>query len=271
MPALGGIAVVTGAAQGLGATMAQTLLDAGFKVVGIDINGDALAGIAARSGFVAVVADVASNDDCARAAEQARAAFGRIDILVNNAGLGPGAARPRDFAGTLRFWEADPAGWRRTIDVNSLGPFLMARAVVPAMLATGWGRIINVTTSYDTMLAAGFCAYGPSKAALEASTVLWAKELAGTGVTANVLIPGGPTDTGHPEFAPLRGTGLLLQPAVLSAPLRWLCSPASDGVTGQRLVARHWDESLPAAAAARGALSDAAWPALAAAAGTVHP
>ena len=95
----------------------------------------------------------------------------------------------------VRFWQADPARWRRLMDINVAGPFLMARAAVPHMITQGAGRIVNVTTSLDTMLAAGMAPYGPSKAALEAGTAVWAKDLAGTGVTANVLVPGGPVDS----------------------------------------------------------------------------
>ena len=71
----------------------------------------------------------------------------------------------------------------------------MARFAAPPMIARKWGRIVNVTTSFDTMLAAGLSAYGASKAALEASSAIWAKDLAGTGVSVNILVPGGPTET----------------------------------------------------------------------------
>ena len=75
------------------------------------------------------------------------------------------------------------------------GSFLMAHFAAKEMLKNNWGRIINVTTSFDTMLAGGLSAYGASKSALEASTASWAKDLADTGVTVNILVPGGPADT----------------------------------------------------------------------------
>ena len=180
--------------------------------------------------------------------------------------IGPAFAKhDMSRAGRPRFFEANPDGCRRTLETNSYGPFLMAHTVAGPMMAQGWGRIINVTTSFDTMVAEGFCVYGPSKAALEASTVLWAKELSGTGVTANVLIPGGAADTGHIDLEPMRLKGLLLPPRMLGPPLLWLVSEASDGWTGRRFLARLWDERLPLDEAARRASDEAGWPALAAA------
>ena len=76
-----------------------------------------------------------------------------------------------------------------------MGAFLMTRAAVPRMVEQGWGRVVNVTTSFFTMLNEGFAPYGPAKAALEAASAIWAKEFRDTGVSVNVLIPGGPTDT----------------------------------------------------------------------------
>ena len=159
----------------------------------------------------------------------------------------------------VRFWRADPARWRRLMEINVAGPFLMARQAVPHMIERGAGRIVNVTTSLDTMLAAGMAPYGPSKAALEASTAVWAKDLAGTGVTANVLVPGGPVDS---PFLPPDTTfprDRLIKPEIMRAPIVWLASPAAAGVTGRRFVARLWDVALAPDEAARGASAPVAW------------
>jgi len=266
------VAIVTGAAQGLGAVMSGALAEAGILVAGMDVNREGLERTAAalneranRRAFLPIVGDVSQPADAARALAEAGAAFGRVDILVNNAGLGPAYAKhDMGRAGRPRFFEANPEGCRRTLEVNSFGSFLMAHTVAPPMMANGWGRIINVTTSFQTMVAEGFCVYGPSKAALEASTVLWSKELAGTGVTVNILIPGGAADTGHIDLEPMRVKGLLLPPRLLGPPLVWLCGTESDGWTGRRFLARFWDERLPTLEAAKGASSDAAWPELAA-------
>src|SRR6266849_2846298 len=124
---------------------------------------------------------------------------------------------------------------RMIIDTNVTGPFLMSRAVAPGMIARGWGRIINISVSRETMQRRGFSPYGPSKAALESLTVIWAQDLAGTGVTVNALLPGGATDTGMvpADIAPqLRKQ--LLHPDIMIPPLLWLVSEEASGVTGGR-------------------------------------
>ncbi len=157
----------------------------------------------------------------------------------------------------------DVQGWQRILAINCIGAFLMARFAAGPMIERGWGRIINVTTSFDTMLAAGFSAYGASKAALEASCASWAKDLEGTGVTVNILVPGGPTDT--PGFFPVGKPrpAVLLDPQIMAVPVVWLASPQSDGISGCRFIARDWDRSLPAAEAAARVRAAAGWPALA--------
>ncbi len=124
-----------------------------------------------------------------------RARFGRIDILVNNAGIGPGAIRPDSWQRPLKFWEVTPDQWRRFVAVHTTAPLALTNAVVPEKMRQGWGRIVNVTTSLGTMLAAGSPTYGPSKAALEALSAIMAKDLDGSGMTVNVLVPGGITNT----------------------------------------------------------------------------
>ena len=164
-----------------------------------------------------------------------------------------------------------PEGWLRIIQINATGAYLMAHEAVPRMIARKWGRIVNVTTSYDTMMAPGLSAYGGAKAALEANTAVWAKELDGTGVTANVLVPGGPTDTAFfpPDFP--RDKVKLLNPALMGPPIQWLASGQSDGVTGFRFIARDWDTSLPPSEAAAKVKAPVAWPSLAALAESQRP
>jgi 3-oxoacyl-[acyl-carrier protein] reductase len=111
---------------------------------------------------------------------------------------------------------------------------------LPALAARGWGRMINVTTSFFTMLSPGCAPYGPAKAALEAASAIWAKEFEGTGVAVNVLIPGGPSDTRMvPPSAPF-ARDALIPPEALAPPAQWLASPASDGVTGRRADRLAW-------------------------------
>jgi NAD(P)-dependent dehydrogenase (short-subunit alcohol dehydrogenase family) len=263
------VAIVTGAASGMGRVMARSLAAAGARVAAVDLSEHGLAALAAEPVFagniVIAIADVARPQDCCRAVDQAVGAFGALDILINCAGVSMGPAAQNKH-GRVKFFEADPDGWLRVVTINALGAFLMARFAAEPMVANRWGRIINVTTSYDTMLAEGLSAYGASKAALEAATVSWSKDLSGTGVTVNVLVPGGPVDT--PGFFPAGAPRPLrmLQPDVMAIPVVWLASAQSDGVTGCRFVARDWDQSLPAAQAAAKCSTPAAWADLAASA-----
>ena len=263
------VAIVTGAGSGMGRVMARSLAQAGARIGAVDISKSGLAELAAEAVFggraITAVTDVARAEDCRRAVDQLMAAFGTIDILINCAGVSMGPAANNKH-GRVKFFEADPEGWQRVVSINALGAFLMARFAVAPMVAKGWGRIINVTTSYDTMLAEGLSAYGASKSALEASTVSWSKDLAGTGVTVNVLVPGGPVET--PGFFPPGAPRppRILQADVMAVPIVWLASPQSDGVTGCRFIARDWDRQLPAAEAANKCRTPAAWNELAAAA-----
>lgn len=274
----GKIAIVTGAASGMGAVMAGALLAAGARVAGVDVDA---AGLAAKGAewsrrhnekvFLGIAADVSNLADCRRAVAQTAEHFGGIDILVNNAGVSMNLAVPKGMTERARFWETVPEGWLRIIQINATGAYLMAHEAVPRMIARKWGRIVNVTTSYDTMMAPGLSAYGGAKAALEANTAVWAKELDGTGVTANVLVPGGPTDTAFfpPDFP--RDKVKLLNPALMGPPIRWLASNQSDGVTGFRFIARDWDTGLPPDDAAAKVKAPVAWPSLAALAESQRP
>ncbi|MGH1550101.1 SDR family oxidoreductase [Leifsonia poae] len=188
------------------------------------------------------------------------AAFGSLHILVNKAGRGMKYVSDAFLTEPTRFWEVDSDTWRTIVDTNVNGPFLMARAAVPYLLDQGWGRIVNITMNHDTMRRAGFSPYGPSKAALESETVIWAQDLAGTGVTVNGLLPGGATDTGMiPEGVSEAVRTRLLRPEVMVEPLLWLASDASAAVTGARLDAARWDSTLPPEQAAAAALEQAGW------------
>ena len=110
--------------------------------------------------------------------------------LVSIAPMSPGA-----FSKPPRFWEADPQRWWDMIDVNVRGPFLLARAAMPQLLARKWGRVVNVTTSFNTMMRGGNMPYGQTKAALEAASASWADDVKDSGVTVNVLVPGGAADS----------------------------------------------------------------------------
>ena len=145
--------------------------------------------------FLTIQTDLTNDSAAEEITKVTRDRFGRIDILVNNAGIGPGAIRPDSWQRPLKFWEITPHQWRLFVAVHTTAPLALANAVVPEMMRQRWGRIINITTSLGTMLNAGSPTYGPSKAALEALSAIMAKDLDGTGVTVNVLVPGGITNT----------------------------------------------------------------------------
>jgi NAD(P)-dependent dehydrogenase (short-subunit alcohol dehydrogenase family) len=249
------VAIVTGAARGLGKAMAEGLARAGAKVALVDVDAAALERaahtLAATDGVEArgIVGDITARSDCERAVAETLAAFGKLSVLVNNAGKGPVHLERSPQTRSLKFWESDPEIWRKIVDTNVNGTFLMARTAAPHMLAAGWGRIINVTTSLATMQRRSNSPYGVSKVAIEAETLIWAKDLEGTGVTVNSLIPGGAADTDFVHMAARREIAVagrrLLAPSIMVAPVVWLASNLSDGVTGALFVGKLWDETLP--------------------------
>jgi 3-oxoacyl-[acyl-carrier protein] reductase len=210
---------------------------------------------------VGIVADVSSPADAERTVRETIDALGGLHVLVNNAGMAltfndPHADRAPNF------WQIDPAMWMRMVSVNMTGAFLMSRAAVPHLIAQGWGRIVGVTTSLDTMIRGRNAPYGPTKAGHEAFVAVMAQELEGTGVTANVLVPGGATDTNFIPHLPQYDRSRFIKPEVMEAPIVFLASEASDGVNGRRFIAADWDERLPLAQRIEKAGAPAAWPQL---------
>ena len=260
----GQVAIVTGGGRGLGRAMVLGLVAAGARVITTASRQateiEAVARDVGNDRVVPILADVTREEDCARVVAMARDRFGRLDMLVNNAGRGMKYVSDRFLTEPTRFWETDPDVWRMVIDTNVNGPFLMARAAAQLMIAAGRGRIVNITMNHATMRRRGFSPYGPSKAALESETIIWAQDLDGTGVTVNGLLPGGATATGLiPDGLPQEVRTGLLDPAIIVPPLLWLASDASDGVTGRRLDASRWRGELSGAEAARAAMDDAGW------------
>jgi|HubBroStandDraft_3_1064219.scaffolds.fasta_scaffold15164_2 NAD(P)-dependent dehydrogenase (short-subunit alcohol dehydrogenase family) len=261
----GKVAIVTGAGRGLGRVMTLGLLAAGACVAGVELDEPVLeetqqlaedAGASER--FLGIVADVTWNESGPKIVRACAERFSRLDVLINNAGVSTGTLRGEGRP-MGKLWEATPEEFRRVIEVNVIAPFLMTRAALPTLIAQHWGRIINVTTSLDTMWRSFMQPYGGSKAANEAHLLAMAQELDGTGVTANVLVPGGAADTRLVSRAAAPDRSKLISPDVMVAPLLWLCSNASDGVTGQRFIGASWDKSLPPQEAAQKAGAPMAW------------
>jgi NAD(P)-dependent dehydrogenase (short-subunit alcohol dehydrogenase family) len=222
--------------------MAGALAAAGARVAltGRDAAAARRAAAALPGDAVGVGLDVRHEASVAAAVAETRAALGGLDLLVNNAGIGMRTVNPRFFADPRPFHEVSPAGFRDVVETNLTGYFLVARAVVPVMLAAGAGRIVNVTVNHTTMTRRGFVPYGPSRAGAESLSRIMAADLAGTGVTVNLLLPGGATATGMvPDDVPREG---LLDPAIMGPPVVWLASPAAAGVHDERIVATEFDE-----------------------------
>lgn len=234
------VIIVTGGTAGLGRAMSLALLDAGHRVAAVSRSGKG--DLPASDALLVIRADIRSAGECESAVAQARDRFGRVDALVNNAGINmPTRIATNNVKGGPRFYELTDDQWRSIMGTNVDGAFFMARAVTPHLVEQGWGRIVNHVTSYRTMVRGGETPYGPSKAALESMTAVWANELRGTGVTVNAILPGGAADTEMIARDVVPDRSKLVPPSAVAAPIRWLISPASDAVTGHRFVAALWD------------------------------
>jgi NAD(P)-dependent dehydrogenase (short-subunit alcohol dehydrogenase family) len=244
----GKVILVTGGSSGLGRSMANAFAASGARVVlaspDIPLLEAAAVEIAERHGSDRVIAaptDITVRADCDRVLAQTLEAFGALHVLVNNARRpqrGPGL--PPD-GNTLPFWQSNPDIWKEAVHVNVNGTFQLSHVVTPHLIAQGWGRIINISTSVETMQRRNNSPYGVTKAAIDAASLIWAQDLAGTGVTVNVLLPGGRVDTDPNRTPSPRSLSL----DIMDQPAVWLASNLSDGVTGGRFVGKLWDASLP--------------------------
>src|SRR5947208_1692754 len=198
-PLQGKVAIVTGAgsAKGMGLAITKAFAGAGARVAMLDVDRQALEASAAEvreiggpDSALPIVCDVSEPEDTEMAVERTIAELGGLHILVNNAGIHP---RIPALPSGVQFSNIPVDVYTKTMAINGIGPFLMARAAVGHMVEQGWGRIIGVTTSLDTMVRV--TPYGPAKAAHEALVTIIARQVKGTGVTANVLTPGGSVDT----------------------------------------------------------------------------
>lgn len=238
------VAIVTGGGRGIGRAIALGYARAGAQVIISVARSRAEADAVVEEsrslpGTVeAVQADVTTAGDVDGLVERALSLNGRIDVLVNNAARGMLFVNEHFMSEPMPFWELDPEAWRMVMDTNTVGVFLMSRAVMPHMLAAGRGSIVNVTINRQTMVRRGFSPYGPSKAALEAMTEIWAQELEGTGVVINLLLPGGATATGMvPDEVP-DGVELLPPEVVVPGALHLAVTEHS----GQRIVGTEFVE-----------------------------
>ncbi len=262
------IVLLTGAAGGIGRVMTEALLAEGHSVAAVDRDPAALDRLAtltsardAPKRLHPILTDLSTPAGCRHAVDEALARFHIIEAVVNNAGIGMSAIRPDAEARHPGIEELTPEMFDRFFNIFVRAPLILSRAALPSMKERGYGRIVNNTTSFLTMLRV--LPYGAAKAALESMSAVWATELKGSGITVNVLVPGGPTDTALINDASGWDRSKMLQPQIMGPPVQWLISDAASGFTGRRITAARWDATLPPAEAAKRASRDIGWTELA--------
>jgi NAD(P)-dependent dehydrogenase (short-subunit alcohol dehydrogenase family) len=235
----GKVAIVTGAAQGIGCAIAEGLAAAGARIVVADLNGAEDAAAAFPDG-VGLTVDVASESDVQRLADETVERCGSIDVLVNNAGLYASLEmRP--------FTEIPLDEWRTVMDVNVASMFLTCRAVVPVMRGHGGGKIVNISSGTPFRGVPFLLHYVTSKGAIVAFTRALAKEVGKDGVLVNCVAPGFTMSAGveqHPEvIEKLRDVSVAARtiqrdqvPEDVVGAVVYLSGPGSSFVTGQTIV-----------------------------------
>ena len=255
------VVLVTGAAGGIGAAITRALIRAGHTVVAVDRDTENLARLGAVSGYIhPLVADLANAAACRKVVAAAVKRYGRLDAVINNAGIGVSSLRPDGELNLPRIEELTTEIWDNFFAINVRAPMLLVQAALPHMRKGGFGRVINNTTSFRTMLRV--LPYGATKSALESMSAIWAAELKGDGITVNVLIPGGPTDTPFISDGAGWDRAKMLRPEIMGPPACWLISEEAGSYTGQRIIAANWDATLGGAEAAAKAGRAIGWPEL---------
>lgn len=259
------VVIITGGGRGFGWLLAEELLKAGARVAltasrqpaELDDVRRQAESIAGPGRCITVKADVTKWEDCVATVDATIAAFGRVDVLINNAGRGTNEYR---LGGTSTmpgprpgFYEIPVESFRTIIDTNITGVFHMSKAVMPHFLQQGRGKMFAISTSLTTMSSPGLSPYGASKAALEMAHRIWAQELAGKNIDVNILLPGGAADTPFitqsmvagkvGERAGTAGSTLLPGDVIVPAGV-WLCTDATNGMSGERIIAKFWDQAL---------------------------
>ena len=251
--------IVTGGGRGLGREMAYGLAKKGANVciaahIEEDINRVSSQSKEMNLGkqLYSILADLRDPEDCRRVVEKTISHFGDIFGLINNAALTFTYSSPnrykKDYSN--KFYELSDEVVQNVLDTNFIAADRMARLITPHLIKNKVGRLINVTTRLETMTKPGASPYGPSKAALENASEVWVKDLEGTGITVNIVNPGGAADTEGFEISEDRElagkkVGGMVAPYKMVAPVCWLMSEQASQITGMRFDAIHWDENRP--------------------------
>jgi NAD(P)-dependent dehydrogenase (short-subunit alcohol dehydrogenase family) len=252
------VVLVTGAAGGIGAAITRALVGAGHSVAAVDRDAAALDRLSPSDRIHPFLIDLSSESACLEAVASTVARFGRLDAVINNAGIGMSGIRGDADVNLPGIEELTADIWDRFFAINLRAHMLVTQAALPHM--RGGGRVINNTTSFRSMLRVN--PYGPLKAALEAMSAVWAEEFKARGITVNVLIPGGPTDTAFISDDAGWDRAKMLRPQIMGPPACWLMSDEAGDYTGNRIIAANWDANLPGAEAAKKAGRAIGWPEL---------
>ena len=193
----GRVVIMTGGDRGLGFSMAKALSQCGARLViaSTDEEGCIQASVelneaAGAENAIAATTDILDLNQCRNTVKKALMKFGRCDVLFNNARRlmrGPGLPPQGN---SLPFYETDPEIYQQTVQVNVIGTCFMALASVEHFREIGSGKIINISTSRRNFSGPRNSPYGVTKAAVESETLIWARDLDGTGITVNALLPG---------------------------------------------------------------------------------
>ena len=227
----GKIAVLTGAGKGIGRAVALGLAKGGASIVLCDINEALLRETAAQAEalgarVLALCVDVACEDAVRDAIKQAETTFGRVDILINNAGIYP----------VSDFVESKSADWKRLIDINILGTMYASHAVLPGMLARGYGRIVNIGSVAGHYGLSYFVDYSMTKGAVIAFTRALAKAVTPKGITVNCVSPGSIDVNGIKKNTQHSFVGREGTPEECASVVLFLASDEASYVSGQEYL-----------------------------------
>jgi NAD(P)-dependent dehydrogenase (short-subunit alcohol dehydrogenase family) len=238
------LALVTGGGRGIGAAVARKLASTGMRVVVTGRSAGEIDGVAQAIGGVAVRADLGDRADTDRLVREV-SAIGRVDVLVNNAGIAVSASLER----------TDDATWDRIMEINATAPYRLTRALVPAMSAAGWGRVVNLASNAGVSGYGYTSAYCASKHAMVGWTRALAVDLARTGVTINAVCPGWvatkmaddavaniaaktgrSADDARATLAAMSPQRRLIEPDEVAHAVAMLCADDARGIHGQTIL-----------------------------------